>query len=188
MRIAIFVVTLLVGASCSTHQKIGRNPSSIEKRSEVYQVGDIKISLLTPDRFRSLHGDVWVLMDGGEDIGNIQSGNSHATIYELGIDRLPDARGKFLRMNNNGITGVAYDPDTSRSLGSYQADEFKSHVHSNGIQLGDIVDGWGDRRPYTNASNTGAAGGAETRPKNISVNFYIKISSCPEDASETVCL
>ncbi len=113
-------------------------------------------------------------------------GGSGATFY------LPDLRGQFLR----GVDyGKGNDPDTSLRtalnggnigdrVGSYQADDFKSHNHS-APNSGTFVtySGYGctSTAPAggnVNAANSGAAttstGGNETRPKNAYVNFIIK--------------
>lgn len=93
---------------------------------------------------------------------------------------LPDLRGEFIRSLDDG-RGV----DTGRTLGSPQADGFKTHGHetarnaSGGGQVGSFV--------FTTASalNTGTsvantfipttnAGGDETRPRNVALLACIK--------------
>lgn len=65
----------------------------------------------------------------------------------------------------------------SRNLGSYQADEIISHVHaeyaSGGGGGGPYVTGFANKgTAYSNG--TGATGGAETRPKNVALNGFIR--------------
>ena len=88
--------------------------------------------------------------------------------------KIPDFRGYFLR----GLGGV--DPDVAtRTLGSVQADEFTSHGHVYisgrtfpGVNAGN--GGYFGARYENDTSTTSSVGGAETRPKNIAMNFIIK--------------
>lgn len=104
--------------------------------------------------------------------------------------QIPDLRGMFLRGLNTfdpyqpvpQVTASKADPD-NRIVGSYQADELKSHKHtftylkpnpnsSNGGGSNHEVSD-SDRN---NSGTTDASGGVETRPKNIAVYYYIKIN------------
>jgi len=91
--------------------------------------------------------------------------------------KLPDLRGEFIRGLDDG-RGV----DAGRALGSSQADEFKSHTHSwtkpasphnenetNGYIAGGMPAVWLD---FT--VTTTAAGGSETRPRNVALLCCIK--------------
>lgn len=96
--------------------------------------------------------------------------------------RVPDYRGLFLRGWAHGYT--AYDPDSSRGIGSYQADDFKSHVHGyTGVQGNARPDGSGDSTTtgsslsYPRQSELDYEGGNETRPKNKAVMYIIKVKS-----------
>jgi len=109
---------------------------------------------------------------------------------------LPDLRGMFLR----GLDGVAgIDPDkatrtaakpggnTGNALGSLQQDQFKSHNHVNGsfVRLVQQSNGTSTTTTATDVTpsepdivNTAlmlAAGGNESRPKNVYVNYIIKL-------------
>jgi microcystin-dependent protein len=103
--------------------------------------------------------------------------------------RVPDLRGRFPR----GVSGSStHDPDkdsrtipsgssnVSNAVGSVQDDEFKSHTHPPGT--GGYYFNQGSGGSYANGSQhvgipstTGARGGSETRPKNIYVNYIIKL-------------
>lgn len=84
--------------------------------------------------------------------------------------RGPEGRAEFLRILDES-RGV----DPGRIAGSRQADDLKSHVHSNGfisqVQAGSGGSYWAG----ASISNTGAAGGTETRPKNIAYPGRIKL-------------
>lgn len=101
---------------------------------------------------------------GGEGAGNF---------------RLPESRGEFLRGWDHG-RGV----DLGRAIGSWQADEVKSHTHSisnqatygsgsssgpqhQSAKVGDL------------ATPTNPTGGNETRPRNLTVMWCIKAWNAP---------
>lgn len=70
--------------------------------------------------------------------------------------RVPNLNEAFFRASNRGV-------------GTYQADEFKSHTH-NGMQMYGAYGNQGSSR-FTGEAHTltGATGGEETRPKNIAL-------------------
>jgi microcystin-dependent protein len=98
--------------------------------------------------------------------------------------RVPDLRGRFPRGTDQD---AGRDPDAASRLaelaggnsgntvGSVQDDEFKSHTHgyteTHYVDTGGNMSGshWNVR-----SAQTAAAGGKETRPKNIYVNWIIK--------------
>ncbi|WP_421547936.1 phage tail protein [Pseudomonas sp. QD4] len=101
---------------------------------------------------------------GGEGAGNF---------------RLPESRGEFLRGWDHG-RGV----DAGRSIGSSQADEFRSHTHVNSpaIMLNSTPGTGGNGWIAGNQGQvavTGAAGGIETRPRNVAVMWCIKAWNAP---------
>jgi hypothetical protein len=146
---------------------------------DTFPVGSIIQSLLTVEKFQEKMGAEWRPMDGS----NIQ-GTALAT--DFGSPNLPNAEGKFLRMRNGVNTSCSnpnncqFDPDGRRELGSYQADLLKSHNHSytnpeGGGHVGHFSpSGW----EGTRGAGTSHTGGAETRPKNIAVNFFVKVDNC----------
>ncbi len=97
---------------------------------------------------------------------------------------VPDLRGVFLR----GVDGAkGYDPDKgSRSallaggnfgnnVGSLQGHVFQSHTHTQGaINVGAWAASGPNLGGYLQQESTGAAGGNETRPINVYVNYIIK--------------
>ena len=106
--------------------------------------------------------------------------------------RVPDLRGRFLRGTDQGqqrdpdaalrqdLAGGGHDGDR---VGSVQEDQFRSHKHTFDAWHGGGIDGASQADPPAMAGwikgppNTKAVqetGGAETRPKNINVNWIIK--------------
>jgi len=118
---------------------------------------------------------------------NGQSTAAYPNLSKIVGAAVPDLRGEFIRGWDHG-RGV----DGGRGLGSYQADEFRSHSHSindpghrHGIPTNNSGDGSGDQSPdgtgvsrYTSYAATGitinASGGNETRPRNIALMYIIK--------------
>nr|DAX46234.1 MAG TPA: Baseplate wedge protein [Caudoviricetes sp.] len=83
---------------------------------------------------------------------------------------VPDWRGEFPRFWDNG-RGV----DVGRALGSAQADEFKSHTHGGVPQRAGDSDRGGAVSWFSidGIGQTEAAGGSETRPRNVAVRACI---------------
>lgn len=103
--------------------------------------------------------------------------------------KVSDSRGQFPRYKNNSRNDGKQDPDGERTLGSYQADDFKSHYHKqtlgqgvntgkrwqdNGYYYGQSYGNWIASLPYYDTlCLTENTGGNETRPKNICFVRYI---------------
>jgi phage-related tail fiber protein len=103
----------------------------------------------------------------------------------VGNFRLPEARGEFLRGWDHG-RGV----DAGRGLGSWQADDNKSHAHTvtrmqafanaTGSNPSAVVVDNGNTAVMTNfAAGFNSSGGAEARPRNIAVMWCIKAWNAP---------
>ena len=84
---------------------------------------------------------------------------------------LPDLRGEFVRGWDDG-RGV----DRNRALGSWQADEFRSHSHGIGVNRMSDTDRGGNPSTVSvdTVGQTDPAGGIETRPRNIALLACIK--------------
>lgn len=133
----------------------------------------------------------WLLCHGGT-----VSRTTYADLYAVIGDKfgegdgsttfdLPDLRGRFLRGWDNS---AGNDPDsgsrtaidgnsgasTGDNIGSYQSDQFKSHTHSLNAGTAQAVLTPGGNNIPTLPSTSGAAGGNETRPVNVYVNYIIK--------------
>lgn len=152
------------------------NAQSI-KISKQVPIGTVRSSTLSLTQYNAQTDGVWQLMDGGSCLNT-----AYATL--TGNTTVPDAliEGTFLRQAKAG-----------RTVGTYEADEFKAHNHGGGNHRHTLensamnpTDGGG----YNNdGSDAGTAvtrtnlsgviinteGGDETRPKNLAVNFFIKV-------------
>ncbi|WP_256586929.1 phage tail protein [Pseudomonas sp. Irchel 3E19] len=103
----------------------------------------------------------------------------------VGNFRLPEARGEFLRGWDHG-RGI----DAGRGLGSWQADDNKSHAHTvtrmqafanaTGSNPSAVVVDNGNTAVMTNfAAGFNSSGGPEARPRNIAVMWCIKAWNAP---------
>ena len=150
---------------------------------EYENVGVIKQSLLKPTQFNKTQKGTWVLLDGSQikkdsKLFELLKENFDLDILTKKDDDyyLPNASGMFIRSSN--VNGEGADPDKNRLVGSYQADALKKHRHSfnshgAGGGYGNIVDGQSKQKIEI---NTSYFGDEETRPVNISMYTYIKIS------------
>lgn len=89
---------------------------------------------------------------------------------------LPDLRGEFIRGWADGRS-----VDTGRSFGSFQDQAFASHSHSasliaNFSEAGtpDRFSGYSGDNGNIGSASTNAAGGSETRPRNVALLACIK--------------
>lgn len=122
--------------------------------TDTFPVGTIMHSMLTEVQFQSQMNTNWVLMDGRSVAGSVYSSLT-------GSATIPDATGRFLRGKG------ANNPDGNLALGTYQSDTSR-------VVGGIAFDG--SSYPLFGASGSGSAYGNETRPKNITVNIFIKIN------------
>lgn len=135
-------------------------------------IGSIQASLLTETQFQSQFGAGWVLAKGQ----NV-SGSNYANI--TGSLTVPDLRGVFLRGKNNGRSDGNENPDGESSLGTYQGDQLSSHNHTY-TRSSSVDPGWGQYAAGGGANSNQVAvtstGGNETRSKNVTVNYFIRIN------------
>lgn len=181
--------------------------------SDVFSVGEVRTSILSPADFSELNGPEWVLMDGRPLAVQTALSPHLSETDERGLLLIPDARGRFLRMVNNNACALLHadaeahracfarhDPDGDRLSGSYQPDALSIHTHTHenaDLQLGGMdavvvrpgnrlevgyVSGFAtDSTPDISSGpqmQTGSTGDRETRPKNIGVNYFVKICLC----------
>jgi len=100
------------------------------------------------------------------EIGTTYGAGDGTTTFNL-----PDSRGEFLR-GWDDARGI----DAGRALGSWEIDEFKAHNHNVNWGSYDTA-AFGAARgseALTSSTLTQSAGGLETRPRNLAVQFLIK--------------
>ena len=125
--------------------------------------------------FQTYMGTTWILADG-----RAVPGSDYASI--TGFPNAPDARGRVIRAKDNGA-GV--NPDGDLALNVLQGDTFGSHVHTVSFSndpaaylqsgRGNGNDG-DDYETNTVTASADAAGGNETRMRNITENVFVKIN------------
>jgi len=140
-----------------------------------YGLGDVVASMLDERSFRETHGAGWVLADG-RDV----SGSAYERL--TGRKTTPDLRGVFLRGKNYRRDFASGNEEGDLPLGQYQSDEFKHHDHD----LDPAPQSYSapeqrqyDLTPTANlmghVSKTKERGGKETRPRSVTVSFFIKV-------------
>lgn len=141
--------------------------------SIVLPVGTIIESMLTEAQFQAQIGNpspaIWVLADGRSAVGT-----SYQSI--TGFTTIPDLRGIFTRGKNNGRSDGKQNPDGDLALGTYSDDKFESHTHSAYTSIVAQGPTAATTFSYLFPGNTGATGGNETAPKNVTINFFIRIN------------
>jgi hypothetical protein len=182
----------------SYYQKIAATLNGlIDSSASQVVLGEIRISEKSEALFQSERGSGWVVMKG-QDI----TGSSYAPILNslTGSNILPDMRGKFIRVRDDG-TGT--DPDQPRNVGIEQNSEIKEHDHyffnESGLGDGPLKNNddyvFGQRvftipaeTLYTLLRSFGgdplldpdigqtSIEGENSRPVNVAVNFFIRIN------------
>lgn len=162
-------------------------------------VGDVVYSILSQDLFNATHSGQWVLLDGRAfdaewPLTKFMNANSGFDLLEpsaTGPALLPDARGVFVRGININRDAESGDPAPNRRVGSYQSDAFKMHMHDgtyngNAHRSGRDTDNKtmthmspsdGNRdRGIIKFKTLDAGTEPETRPRNITLYTYVKVS------------
>lgn len=136
------------------------------------KIGDVKSSMLTLAEFESEHLGVWKLMDGQSC-----AGTAYAALKGVGV--VPDMRGTVPRMKAHGSVR---NPDGDLALGTYQADAYAAHTHQLDFYQDSGGGTYGRGNPVHGGASTNLrqdyiqnSGGNETRMKNITLNFFIKV-------------
>ncbi|MEX8546645.1 MAG: hypothetical protein V5804_03505 [Mucilaginibacter sp.] len=155
-------------------------------------IGDVKYSVLPPDKFKEENGNGWVLMDNKVPIQGSALNTKH------GVTEIPDTRGLFIRClngtrNDDKADVFKTENNRDRLALEYQPDAIKKHTHNLSNSFG-FFGGWGNGNQWSGSTrgNPMAANqpevsisikdigtnlnGEETRPKNIALFTYIKIN------------
>ncbi|WP_460139666.1 phage tail-collar fiber domain-containing protein [Pseudomonas sp. S2_E01] len=137
-----------------------------------------------PPGFLEINGGEWPIANYPDLAAFLGTAFNKGT-EAAGYFRLPESRGEFLRGWDNG-RGV----DAGRAVGSYQADEVKSHSHNSPYIEAPLGSGTGQVEGVSklndvmgstanSASATSSYGGTETRPRNLAVMWCIKAWNAP---------
>ena len=138
-------------------------------------LGTIEASLLSPNDRASLpDGRRWILADG-----RLVPGSN----YEIFISsKVPDLRGSFLRGKNYKRPEAEGNRMGDLALGTFQLHQFREHFHEyQEMILNDGLDGVdskvvGSYEHRNVATRTALHGSVETRPRNVTVHFYICVN------------
>lgn len=186
---SIFTLIILFSLNAFPIVQTGDILKSEQWNSSVNGLGDVKMSILDELTFQSRFGDCWIQMNKSITISGTDL-SSHTSIASI-----PDASGRFFR-NSGG---------KAAPLGQTQLDQFQSHKHQQsgssvnsssgyfpwgsydppGATYEPTNDGEGAERigntspPVTEGSNGSPRVGDETRPTNITINYFLRVSdSC----------
>lgn len=192
---SLAIVGILCNATKSTSTKVDYGiPPKTENSNETIvdegAIGDVKFSILKPELFIEANGNGWVLLKGQafSDVKPDPLIFKEQEFFNVdGVLKLPDARGVFVRGMNEGreIVDSKGDPDTKRTVGSYQPDLIKEHNHNYrkyidhgwttryGEGQGLVIPGDFEVKPTEGVNESKS--GEETRPRNIALYVYIKI-------------
>jgi hypothetical protein len=139
----------------------------------------------------------WMMCDGTSNSRTAKAvlvaviGTSHGAGDGSSTFNLPDYRGRFLRGVDEGTgrapeavtrTPMSVGGNAVDAVGTTQEDQFKSHSHSPGL-IADLAVASGGSTLLRNIwkysageiDQTHPSGGTETRPKNATVHFIIKL-------------
>ena len=170
--------SLTIEKSAPDHKQVAQITVNQNTYNGGGEVGEIITMALdqAPDNF--------LLCDGSEVLKA-----DHPDLYAVIVDTwgaasdpayfvLPDLMGRFLRGHS---LDASLDPDGPRAIGSYQADEFESHNHTTPYGGGGLNAGNQHHVATSQVGGTvtsmGLAGGAETRPVNAAVGYFIRATN-----------
>jgi len=164
--------------------------------TDALPLGTVLASILPPDAFlaHALPSNAWMLANGAP----LANQNSELAVFmklnrdtdydkdlvAADIAKVPDLRGVFLRGMNDHRDQSKGDTDDTRRIGNYQQDQIQTHNHSVGYTTQFIEQGNGAPAPraasgpseYDSGNPRQANIGAETRPRNVCVYYYVKIA------------
>jgi hypothetical protein len=145
--------------------------SGIKPNPNAAPVGSVVASFLSEAQFQRLASNAWILADG-RDISKTLYGRLTNT------KNAPDLRGMFLRGQNNNRDDGNQNPEL-KQLGQYQADAVGRHAHSAPTASGRDGNRSGQQDAWYGAAgstSTGECCAPETRPRNVTVNFFMRVN------------
>lgn len=148
-------------------------------------IGEVKYAYLTEVQFQQTYGLGWILIDG-RDV----TGSRYAALYG---PRIPDQRGCVPRMKDNGR---GLDPHGDLALGTYEADQYGSHTHTDSghshgeqgtrgnfnlstpgpFEMIDPTLTTVTQNTAIASANISTNGGSETNAKSSIINAFIRIN------------
>ena len=150
-------------------------------------VGSLEISLLTEAQFQNQKGATWVLVDGRSVVGSVYQST-------FGLTNIPDFRGLHIRGKDNGSgNNPAGDLPTGTTSG-YSDNRIHTHPTTVLPTPGRLFGFWNTQITLsaspsafqrgapdfeiapTPAFSIASVGVGEARPRNITVNYFIKIN------------
>jgi len=182
----IVLIMIFILTNANAQEKAQQQSGVVHNTSPV---GSIIISILDYKTFSELNPNTfqnYVLCDG-------RTIDENSTYYKVGkIKTAPDLRGLFMRGVNkmdeneteeNVVSKIQMNPD-NKIAGHFQPESFKSHNHegsyryiqphnTGGSSHGNLMM-WGGQGSQNFKLHDD--GGKETRPKNMSVYYYLKIN------------
>jgi len=172
----IYINTTGIRANTAALDTLNAKTDAVKKLG--VPVGTIVASSLTPREFAKASGDPdnlevtksrWTLADGKS-----VAGTTYATIR--GEIPIPNLCGVFLRGKANkraGIDEIALDEYRPDTVGYHQ---HSAQVANPGVIAGGGIVYGGSTRTEGTTALIAAWPGPETVPKNVTVNYYIKIN------------
>jgi hypothetical protein len=166
-------------------QKMGSSINYILDKMDLEPVGTVEVSFFTEAQFQAIRGAGWILCDGRS-----VAGTRYADI--TGNSVVPDLRGMFLRAKSHARSDGFQDPAGDQPLGTYEVDDNRSHNHTFQVSPGggfipcsiDIGAGLqaANGTDKYNVHDFGPAwtltihsAGSESVPRNITVNYFIRV-------------
>lgn len=170
------VANYLLGILCP----IGTIIASMCTQSEINQQ--------LPSWATSTGPGTWVLANGQDVTGSQYQ-------FITGNTTVPDLRGIYIRGKNNGRSDGNQNPAGDLALGTFENDQMQGHWHHARGQAVDVQNGTGATIDIYNKDNTvnynaddrvttavtdGVNGtprlGAETRVKDVTINYFIRVN------------
>lgn len=161
-------------------------------------IGSIVASILSAEDFKTVvpAGQKWTLANGDPmPAGPLQHLLSNKSYYKAlsknNVAMLPDLRGMFLRGQNSGHANLSAPRNDGLQnpehvdVGGYQSDDVGPHIHPQKVGyadagvVGQAQDGCWHGRAGDSTSPPSPEGGhprVETRPRNVTVNYFIRIA------------